>query len=125
MKAPVTIRMGGNPKNDLIIPPSGLEVTIKKASQAVCMVGGPTPAEIVHEWPEKAVGIPEQVDPWIRYVVMMVAFEALPDRKDFITPVRPIRDSAGIVRAYRQLRGHSKDEVRRFFEEASASQEAR
>lgn len=123
MKAPVTIRMGGDPRNDLLIPPSGMEVTIKKNEKTVCLVGDAAKAAIVYEFPQSAIGIPKEVDPAVRYVVMMVAFEALPDRKDFVTPVRPIRDSSGIVCAYRQLRGHSKDEVARFFEEAAASRE--
>lgn len=125
MKAPVTMRMAGDPKNDFTVPPSGQEITIKKRETDVCTVGLPAgQVKVVSEVPTKVIGEPKQRDPLVRYVVMMVVFEAMPDRKDFITPVRPIRDSAGIVRAYRQFRGHDKDEVARFFEEAAASREA-
>ncbi len=124
MRAPVTMRMGGDPKNDFTVLPSGQEITVKKRENTVCTVGLPDgQVKVVSELPTSVVGEPKARDPLIRYVVMMVVFEAMPDRKDFITPVRPIRDSAGIVRAYRQFRGHDKDEVDGFFREAAASKE--
>jgi hypothetical protein len=121
MKAPISIRLGARIEQEIIIPPSGFEIYVQMDCRTVCMAGDNLAAAIIHEYPAKATGIPKEISPWIRYVVPMVAFEALADRKDFVTPARPIRDSFGVVRAYRHLRGHEKQEVTRFFQEAGAN----
>lgn len=121
MKAPITLRLGARIEQEITIPPSGFEIYVQMDCRTVCMAGDKFAAAIIHEYPAKATGIPEEISPWIRYVVPMVAFEAIPDRKDFVTPARPIRDNYGVVRAYRHLRGHEKQEVIRFFQGAVAN----
>jgi len=117
MRTPVVLRLGGRQEDELIIPPSGFEIHIRIDSRTVCMAGDALRAAIVHEFPVTAGGVPQEINRWIRYVVPMVAFESLQDRKDFVTPARPLRDTGGIVRAYRHLRGHDKPDVLRFFQE--------
>jgi len=120
MKAPVRLWLGGRLEDELIIIPSGNEIKIMLDSRTVCMAGEGHRAAIINEFPVHAAGIPEEVDRWIRYIVPVIAYEAVPDRKDFVTPSRPIRGSDGIVRAYRHLRGHAKADVLSFFKEAEA-----
>lgn len=120
MKMPVRLRFRDLDENEVVVPPSGQELTIVKDYKTVGMaVDGKV--VIMSEAPEKAIGIPDKVDKGVRYIVTAFAFDAMPDRKDFVTPARPVKDSLGIVRAYLCLRGHPKDEVCRFFKEADAS----
>jgi hypothetical protein len=122
MRIPVRIYYRKNdPDSVLIFPPSGKELTIVRYPKVVGSAGDGGHINIVHMTPLKAIGIPEVVDFGIRYIVTTVAFESIPDRKDFVTPNNPFRDSKGQVIGYRNLRGHSKEEVLRFFKEAQAS----
>jgi hypothetical protein len=118
MKARVILRMGGRYENEIIINPSGFEIHIQVDSRTVTLAGADKKAPIVYEYPTRARGIPTEINPWIRYIVPVVAYEMLADRKDFVTPSWPVKDRSGIIQAYRQLKGHEKQEVTRFFQEA-------
>ena len=117
MKWPVRIKFKEEPGCEIIVPVSGQELTILRDSKTVGVAGLEGKISIVSESPMDAVGIPEEKRRDIRYVVSLAAFDALPDRKDFVTPAKPVNDG-GEIRAYRFLRGHPKSEVTAFFEEA-------
>ena len=115
MKVPVRLKFKENA--EVVIPTSGAELTIVRPAKMVGLAGEGSNVYIMSEVPSQAIGIPEQVDRNIRYIVTAVAFESLSDRKDFVTPAKPVRDNEGVVRAYKYLRGHAKEEVTEFFKE--------
>ena len=121
MKWPIRIKFKDAPGCEIIVPVSGQELSILRDSKTVGVAGSDGKISIVSESPVDAVGIPEEKRRDIRYVVSPVAFDALPDRKDFVTPARPVNDG-GEIRAYRFLRGHPKAEVTAFFEEEDAEE---
>ena len=121
MRLPLVFRLGNRTDMEQVIHPSGLEIVLKFSSLTTHMAGECNKIALVNEVPLKALGIPDKIDPALRYIVPPMVFEHLDDRKDFVTPARPIRDTHGIIRAYHHLRGHQKQEVLRFYEEAEAS----
>jgi hypothetical protein len=121
MPDPVTIWVGGDMSRAFTFPaaPEDQCLWVNFRADTVGCYGENGGVTVIYEYPLDARGIPAVIDPRLRYIVQTIAFDRIQDRKDFITPAKPVRNRQQVVQAYRCFKGHEKLEVDRFFMEAA------